>query len=108
MVFELKAVLKTKQDKKVKKTLVMEIYANEYIIKTMICLGIPDVPLPPEIELQITDKSKTSTQTGSKSPRTRSQAVTEEDYKKTEEGGGRQGRKASKCAKSGEKTRMKK
>ena len=49
MVFELKAVLKTEKDKKVKKALVMEICANEDIIKAMICSGIPDVPLPPEI-----------------------------------------------------------
>ena len=69
----------------------------------MIRSGVPDVPLPAEIELQITvDKSKTGTQTGSKSPRTRSQAVTEEDDKKTKEGGARQGRKdASKLSKSG-------
>ena len=59
MVFELKTVLKTKKDKKVKKALVMEIRTNEDIIKTMIRSGIPDVPLPPEIELQITvDKIK--------------------------------------------------
>ena len=32
MVFELKAVLKTKKDKKVKKALVMKIHANEDII----------------------------------------------------------------------------
>ena len=49
MVFELKAVLKTEKDKKVKKALVMKICANEDIIKAMICSGIPDVPLPPEI-----------------------------------------------------------
>ena len=95
IIFELKTVLKTEKDKKVKKALVMEIRANEDIIKTMICSGIPDVPLPPEIELQITvDKNTTGTQTGSKSPRMRLQAVMEEDDKKTEEGGGRQGRKA--------------
>ena len=81
----------------------MEIQANEDIIKTMIRSGILDVPLPPEIELQITvDKSKTGKQMGSKSPRMRSQAGTEEANKKTEEGGGRQGRKAAKQSKSGE------
>ena len=103
MVFELKTVLKTKKDKKVKKALVMEIRTNEDIIKSMIHSGIPDVPLPPEIELQITvDKNKTGTQTGSKSPRMRSQAATEEAGKKTEEGGGKQGRKMTKLSKAGE------
>ena len=103
MVFELKAVMKNEKDKKVKKTLVMEISANEDVIKTMIRSGVPDMPLPPEIQLQITvDKSKTGIQKGSKVPRMRSQAVTEEDDKKMEEGGGQQGRKASKSTKSGE------
>ena len=38
------------------------------------------MPLLPEIEPQITvDKSKTGTQTGSKSPQTRAQAMTEGD-----------------------------
>ena len=103
IIFELKTVLKTKKDKKVKKALVMEIQANEDIIKTMIRSGVPDVPLPPEIELQImVDKNKTDTQTGSKSPRTRSQAAMDKDDKKTEEGGGRQGKKTAKPSKSGE------
>ena len=103
LVFELKTVLKTEKDKNVKKALIMEIRVNEDIIKTMICSGVSDVPLPTEIELQImVDKSKIGTQTGSKSPRTRSQAGTEEANKKTEEGGGRQGRKVARQSKSGE------
>ena len=106
MVYELKAVLKTEKDKKVQKALVMEICANEDIIKTMIRSGVPDIPLLPDIELQITvDKSKTGTQTGSKSPRMRAQAAAEEDKddKRTEEGGAQQGKKgASKPSKPGE------
>ena len=91
MVFELKTVLKTEKDKKVKKALVMEIQANEYIIKTMIRSGIPDVPLHPEIKLQITvDKNKTSTQTGSKSPRMRSQAAMEDENEKAKNRSNRQ------------------
>ena len=43
IIFELKTVLKTEKDKKVKKALVMEIQANEDIIKTMICSGILNV-----------------------------------------------------------------
>ena len=95
MVYKLKAVLKTKKDKKVQKALLIEIHANEDIIKTMIRSGVPDIPLPPEIELQITvDKSKTGTQTGSKSPRTQSQAMLEEDKdgKKAGEGATNPGR----------------
>ena len=83
MVFELKTGLKTKKDKKVKKAPIMKIQANKDIIKTMIRSDIPNVPLPPEIKLQITvDKNKTSTQTGSKSPRTRSQAAMEDENEK--------------------------
>ena len=79
MVYKLKTVLKMKKDKKVRKALLMEIHTNEDIIKTIIRSGVPDVPLPPEIELQITvDKSK-SRNTGSKSPRTQAQATTESD-----------------------------
>ena len=98
MVYELKTVLTTKKDKKVRKAIVMEIQANEDIIKTMIRSGVPDVPLPPEIELQITvDKSKTGTQTGSKSPWTRAQAMTEgdKDGKKAGEGAAQSGRKGA-------------
>ena len=101
MTFELKTVLKTKKDKKVKKVLVMEIQANEDIIKTMKRSGVSDVPLPPELQIMV-DKNKTGTQTGSKSPRTRLQAATEEAGKKTEEGGGKQGRKVAKSSKSGQ------
>ena len=83
----------------------MEIRANEDIIQMMIRSGIPDVPLPPELELQITvEKGKTGTQTGSKSPRTRSQAATEGDDKKAEGGASRQGRKLSKSTKWAEPT----
>ena len=73
MVYKLKTVLKTKKDKKVRKALLIEIHADEDIIKTLIRSGVPDVPFPPEIELQImVDKSKTGMQTGSKSPHTQS------------------------------------
>ena len=100
LVFQLKTVLKMEKDKKVNKALIMEIMD---IIKTMICSGVPNMPLPPEIELQImVDKSKTGTQMGSKSPRMRLQAGMEEANKKTEEGCGRQGRKAARQSKSGE------
>ena len=73
MVYKLKTVLKTKKDKKVRKALLIEIHADEDIIKTLIRSGVPDVPFPPEIELQImVDKSKTGMQTGSKLPHTQS------------------------------------
>ena len=52
MVNELKTVLETKKDKKVWKALLMEIQANEDIIKTMIRSGVSDVPLPLEIKSQ--------------------------------------------------------
>ena len=107
MVCELKTVLETEKDKKVQKALVMEIHANEDIIKMMIRSGISDVPLPPEIELQITvDKNKSGNlQPGLKSPRTQSQAVTESDKdgKKSGEGGTQPRRKgASSSGKPGE------
>ena len=98
MVYELKTVLETKKDKKVRKAIVMEIQANENIIKTMIRLGVPDVPLPREIELKImVDKSKTGTQTGSKSPWTQAQAMMEgdKDVKKVGEGAIQSGRKGA-------------
>ena len=90
MVYKLKAVLENKKDKKVQKALLMEIHANEDIIKTMIRSGVSDVPLPPEIELQITvEKNKTgNTQTGPKSPRTLAQAMAEEDKDGKEAGKG--------------------
>ena len=61
MVYELKAVLKSEKDKKVKKAINMEIRANEDIIQTMIWSGVPDMPLPPDIELQITMEKNKST-----------------------------------------------
>ena len=69
----------------------MEIRANKDIIKTMIRLGVPYVPLPPKIELQIiVDKNKTrNMQTGSKSPRTQAQAMTEQDKDGKKMGEGR-------------------
>ena len=71
MIYELKVVMAMEKDKKVKKALQEEIRANEDIVKTMIWSGIPDVPLPKDIELQITtEKNKSTTQQGSKSPRT--------------------------------------
>ena len=63
MVLELKTVLKTKGDKKMMKAIKAEIAANEDIIKTLLRSGIPDLPLPREIELQImVDTSKQSEQ----------------------------------------------
>ena len=61
MVYELKAVLKSEKDKKVKKAINMEIRANEDIIQTMIQSGVPDMALPPDIELQITMEKNKST-----------------------------------------------
>ena len=61
MVYELKTVLKSEKDKKVKKAINMEIRANEDIIQTMIRSGVPDMPLPPDIELQITMEKNKST-----------------------------------------------
>ena len=63
MVLELKTVLKTKKEKKMKKVIMAETAANEDIIKTLLRSGIPDLLLPKEIELQITvDMSKQSEQ----------------------------------------------
>ena len=63
MVLELKTVLKTKKDRKMRKAIKAEIAVNGDIIKTLLRSGIPDLPLPREIELQITvDTSKQSEQ----------------------------------------------
>ena len=63
MVLELKTVLKTKKDRKMRKVIKAEIAVNEDIIKTLLRSGVPDLPLPKEIELQITvDTSKQSEQ----------------------------------------------
>ena len=79
MVFELKAVLAMKKDKKVRKALQEEIHANEDIIKMLIQSGVPDIQLPKDIELQITvEKNKKPTQQGSKFPRTRARVAEEE------------------------------
>ena len=71
MVLELKMVLKMEKDKKVRRVITAEIGANEDIIKMLIRSGVPDIPLPKEIQLQITvEKNKQGTQqTGAKSPR---------------------------------------
>ena len=71
MVLQLKMVLKMEKDKKVRRAITAEIGANEDIIKTMIWSGVPDIPLPKDIQLQITvEKNKQGTQqTGAKSPR---------------------------------------
>ena len=59
MVLELKTVLKTKKDRKMRKAIKAEIAANKDIIKTLLRSGVLDLPLPKEIELQITvDTSK--------------------------------------------------
>ena len=69
MVFELKAVLAMKKDKKVRKVLQEEIRANKDIIKMLMQSGVPDIQLPKDIELQITvEKNKKPTLEGSKSP----------------------------------------
>ena len=63
MVLELKTVLKTKKDRKMRKAIKAEIAANEDIIKTLLRSDVLDLPLPREIELQITvDRSKQSEQ----------------------------------------------
>ena len=71
MVLELKMVLKTEKDKKVRRAITAEIGANKDIIKTMIRSCVPDIPLPKEIQLQIpVEKNKQGTQqTAVKSPR---------------------------------------
>ena len=59
MILELKMVLKMKKERKMRKAIEAEIAANEDIIKTLLRSGIPDLPLPKEIELQImVDTSK--------------------------------------------------
>ena len=69
MVLELKTVLKMKKDRKMRKAIKAEIAANEDIIKTLLRSGIPDLPLPREIELQITvDMSKQSEQQAGAKP----------------------------------------
>ena len=78
MVCELKAVLAMKKDKKMCKTIHMEISPNEDIKKTMIRSGVPDVPLPPEVALLImVDKKKTGNQQQGSKAMTQSQAMTE-------------------------------
>ena len=63
MVCELKAVLASKKDRKTRKAIRMEISTNKDIIKTMIKSGVPDVPLPTEVELLImVDTNKTGKQ----------------------------------------------
>ena len=63
MVLELKTVLKMKKERKMRKAIKAEIAANEDIIKTLLRSGVPDLPLPKEIELQITvDRSQQSEQ----------------------------------------------
>ena len=69
MVLELKTVLKTKKEKKMKKVIKAEIAANEDIIKTLLRSGVPDLPLPKEIGLQITvDTTKQSEQQAGAKP----------------------------------------
>ena len=90
MVLELKMVLKTKKDRKMRKAIKAEIAANEDIIKTLLRSGIPDLPLPKEIELQITvDTSKQSEQQSGakpgKSKTTMETAQVEERMKDIEE-----------------------
>ena len=69
MVLELKTVLKMKKDRKMRKVITAEIAVNEDIIKTLLRSGIPDLPLPKEIELQITvDMSKQSEQQSGAKP----------------------------------------
>ena len=46
MVLELKTVLTTKKDRKMRKAIKAEIAVNEDIIKTLLRSGIPDLPLP--------------------------------------------------------------
>ena len=77
MVLKLKMVLKKDKDKKVRRAITAEIWANKGIIKTMIRFSVPDIPLPKEIQLQITvKKNKQGTQqTGAKSPRESKTAV---------------------------------
>ena len=66
-VLELKTVLKTKKDRKMRKAITAEIVAVEDIIKTLLRSGVPDLPLPKEIELQIIfDTSKQGKQPGTK------------------------------------------
>ena len=63
MVLELKTVLKTKKDRKMRKAIKAEIAVNEDIIKMLLRSGVPDLPLPKEIELQfMVDTSKQSEQ----------------------------------------------
>ena len=88
LIFELKTVQNTEKDKKVRKVVRQEIQANEDIVKTMKRSGVPDVPLPKDIVLQVTTESvKKQGAQGSESPRTRRQAAEEvegEDYPKEE------------------------
>ena len=90
MVVDLKTVLKTKKDRKMRKAIKAEIAANEDIIKMLLSSGVPDLPLPKEIELQITvDTSKQSEQQSlakpSKSKTTTEMAQVEERMEDIEE-----------------------
>ena len=88
MVLELKMVLKTEKDKKVRRAITAEIGANEDIIKMLIRSGVQDIPLPKEIQLQImVEKNKQGTQqTGAKSPRkSKTTAETTQADERTEE-----------------------
>ena len=85
MVCELKAVLASKKDRKTRKAIRMEINANEDIIKTMIRSGVPDVPLPTEVELLITvDTNKTGKQAQGLKAMTQAQTTAETGKAKPE------------------------
>ena len=101
MVYELKTVLVTNKDKKVHKALQMEICVNKDIIQMMIQLGVPDLELPEDIQLQISvDKSTTQQTTGSKLPRTRLQAM--EEGNKSDKDGSKGGKKSGEDGDEGE------
>ena len=87
MVLELKTVLKTKKDRKMRKAIKAEIAANEDIIKTLLRSDVLDLPLPREIELQITvDRSKQSEQqAGAKSGKSKTTTETAEVEERMED-----------------------
>ena len=105
MVLELKTVLKMKKERKMRKAIKAEIAANEDIIKTLLRSGIPDLPLPKEIELQITvDRSQQSEkQAGVKPGKSKTTMETaeveermediEEEEDKTKDRGARRGKR---------------